>query len=469
MGAHQWDIFDENSSTTEICSSIPDLHAIRFGFLIHLDYWLVIHSSDVLIIGAGAAGLTAAADLSLSAAGMRVCMLEGRNRIGGRIFTQHTAEYPVELGAEFIHGSPPEIMRLVKQASLRLAELEWNVVRRQGGRWHDADDALSGMDQLFENMSADLPDQSFQQFLDRQDVEPEIKEQALGFVEGFHAADPSRISVHSLVKGNAADEQIERDRQFRFAGGYETLVKSIADRIDRKCYEFYLNTIVTEVQWRPGETLVRTSSGAEFRAARTLVTVPLGVLKSGSIRFNPRLPEKEKALQGLEMGPVIRVSLCFRNKFWQSQSRLRRMSFLLSDDPHFPTWWTSDPLPYPILTAWAAGHYARQLAKGSADEVVQRAVESLGNIFAMDAAHLRRELQGGFTHDWASDPFSCGAYSYAVVGGSEAGRALAMPVANTLFFAGEATDADGHNATAHGAIASGQRAAKEILAAASGT
>jgi monoamine oxidase len=416
---------------------------------------------DVLILGAGAAGLTAASELS--SAGLRVLLLEARSRAGGRIFTDHTQQYPVELGAEFIHGRPPEIFDLVKQAKLKVSELEWNALRRSDGRWHDAGQVLSGMDKLFEKMSAKAPDQSFQQFLDSVDHEPEVKEQAAGFVEGFHAADPRRVSVHSLIASTEAEEDVDGDRQFRFANGYDLLVKAITDQIKWNSCELRLDAEMTEVHWQPGEVRVKTASGIEFRASRVLITLPLGVLKAGRIRFFPALAEKERALQGLEMGPVVRASLCFRDKFWEAIPRFHDVGFIFTDDPQFPTWWTSTPLSLPILTGWAAGRYARALSDLTHDQVINRALESLANIFEMEIIRLRGQLQAGFTYDWQHDPFSCGAYSYAVVGSSHAARDLAQPIANTLFFAGEATNFHGHNGTVHGAIATGKRAAKEIL------
>jgi monoamine oxidase len=128
-------------------------------------------------------------------------------------------------------------------------------------------------------------------------------------------------------------------------------------------------------------------------------------------------------------------------------------------------WWISHPAPRPIITGWAGGRRALALATLGETERVGAALEALGAAVGVDASRLRGELRGGFCHDWQSDPFARGAYSYAGVGGRRAGTELAAPVDSTLFFAGEATQSDGRNATVHGAIASGQRAAKQVLAA----
>ncbi|HEY6251294.1 MAG TPA: NAD(P)/FAD-dependent oxidoreductase [Candidatus Angelobacter sp.] len=416
---------------------------------------------DLVIIGAGAAGLTAAHELSNS--GMRVLLLEARDRIGGRILTHHTPNYPVELGAEFIHGRPPETFDLVNKTGLRVAEMTWKLARRKGNQWVEDDPIMEDVDKLFSKMSTDEPDQSFQKFLDHVEADPEIKQQGLRFVEGFHAADPRRISVHSLVRSNQAEEKVDGNRQFRFGDGYDSLVKSISTATDRKLCELQMNTAVTAIDWQKGKVKLKTAAGNEFQASRALLTVPLSLLKAGKISFHPGLREKERALQRLEMGPVIRVSLGFRSRFWEEKEPLRGVSFVFSDEPHFPTWWTSNPLPFPILTGWAAGRYATALAGLTEEQRVNRALESLAGILDTDVERLRGELQQGLSHDWQADPFSCGAYSYSAVGGADAGHELETPVSETLFFSGEATESRGDNGTVHGAIASGKRVSKEIL------
>jgi len=419
-------------------------------------------TTDVLVIGGGIAGLAAARQLT--SAGQHVTLLEARDRLGGRIFTQRTPEYPVEMGAEFVHGRPEEILALAAEAAIPIVPVEGNFRRKINGTWTDAGRLMAKVEQLFESMPADEPDQSFQHYLDRGGASEEVRQQVLRYIEGFHAADPALISVHSLIRDNRAEEAIRRDRQFRIASGYESLVRAMKDRIDRKRCDVVLQSVVTEIHWRPGEAVARTVN-AEFHAARAIITLPLGVLKANSVVFSPALPEKQNAINFLEMGPAVHVSLCFPEKFWERQPEMADMSFLFTEDPQFPTWWTTNPLPYPILTGWAAGNHAVALGGQSNDAIVRSAVQALARILGVDDREIHRQMIGAYAHDWQSDPFSRGAYSYTVVGGIDAARALATPVAETLYFAGEATNSDGYNGTVHGAIATGYRAAQEMLQA----
>ncbi len=418
-------------------------------------------SPEVVIIGAGVAGLTAARELA--AAGVRVLVLEARDRLGGRVMTHHTADGPVELGAEFVHGAFREILGVVEEAGLRLREVGSRPGRTSGRGRRDVPNFFAAMDRLLALASAGAADESFQQLVDRVDVEPEIKGQALRLVEGYHAADPARISVQSLIRNTAADERPGAERQFRFADGYDSLIEAIFQRIDRNLCEVEQNAVVTAVEWRAKRVLLQTSAGREYTAPRVIITVPLGVLKAGGIHFTPALDGKEQALSTLEMGAVVRVSLCLSDEVWAAQEQLSADAFLFTGDPPFPVWWVSRPPPLPVVTGWAAGPNARALAARSEAERVRVAVDALPRVLGMDPMRLQKGLRGGFSHDWQADPFSRGAYSYAGVGGSSAGEELGAPLEGTIFFAGEATESDGQNGTVHGAIASARRVVKEAL------
>jgi monoamine oxidase len=417
-------------------------------------------AADVLIIGGGAAGLAAAGELTR--AGLRIALLEARDRLGGRIFTRRHAGYPVELGAEFVHGRPEEVFGLAAAAAVPIVPVDGQFRRKSRGSWAEAGHLMEEVERLFARLPNDEPDQSFQHYLDRSGASEEVKQQALRYVQGFHAADASLISVLSILRDHQAQEADDGDRQFRIPTGYDHLIRRMAERLERSRADLLLNSVVKEIVWQPGETVVRTMD-AEFRAERAIITLPLGVLRAHSVVFSPALKEKQHAIQFLAMGPVIRVSLCCKEKFWEQQKEMADLGFLFSDDPQFPTWWTSNPLPYPILTGWAAGPCALQLKGQGRQEIIEQAVHSLARITGFDVRSLQSQITGAYTHDWQADPFSCGGYSYAAVGGIDAARALGAPVAETLYFAGEATDSDGRNGTVHGAIASGERAAREAL------
>jgi monoamine oxidase len=306
------------------------------------------------------------------------------------------------------------------------------------------------------------------------------RELLASIVEGYDAADLERASEHALsMRGEPREGPGER-AQFRVASGYDRVPRWLASRLDTKRARIRLGAAATRVRWRRGEVEVTATGGGTLRARCAVVTLPAGVLQAragspGAVAFEPDPAPIRRALSGIAMGDVCRLALVFDEPFWTDPDVVARRvprgtlgegeaAFVHVPGADLPTWWSASPIQAPLVVAWTGGSAARRLLAAPREELVRRAVETLGRIWKIDPARLRRRLLDWRLHDWSADPFSRGAYSYQVVGGASAPDALARPVAGTLFFAGEATEGQ-RSGTVPGAIASGRRAARAVLRA----
>lgn len=438
---------------------------------------------DVVVVGAGAAGLAAAR--SLQDAGVEAVVVEARERIGGRVFTRRDSglRTPIELGAEFVHGRAEPLAEIVdagRLASVDIGGARWSA---RGGRLHRVDDFWERLDRVMRRLGTAGRDYSFAQFLSTKPGGRSLARErhlALQYVEGFHAADPRLASAHALAEsGSPGDDERER-RLVRIIDGYDRVVEWLAEPVVKR---IRTSAVVTRIAWERGGVSVdlqqpdgRARPSIDARAA--IVSVPLGVLKAaagdaGAIEFVPALSRKREALDQLAVGSAVRIAMRFDEMFWASEWFAKRvqtegldtLSFLHTTDRDFPVWWTRYPLRDPIAVGWCGGVRARELAASPLEEIASRAIASLGRQLGVPARKIASLVTGTWMHDWEHDPFARGAYSYQMVGGVEAPKALARPLRNTLFFAGEAADAEGSTGTVHGAIASGRRAAREVIRA----
>jgi monoamine oxidase len=435
-------------------------------------------SYDVLVIGAGAAGLAAAAELA--AARQSVLVLEARDRIGGRIWTHHEPglPVPVELGAEFIHGEPQSTFELLRQFGVPAVDAGGSHWTLQRGQLRQRADEFRQVHAALRRGRPRLRarDLSFAEFLgriERRRLTRSARDLALALVEGFDAADPALVSARSIVEewveGDALDSP-----QFRPLGGYGALLAPIARSLERRNVLLQLNSAVRGLQWRKGAVVVEgVQLGEAFRveARAAIVTLPLGVLKlpggaPGAVRFDPPLADKEAALRQLASGPVLKAVLRFREPFWERANggACRDAAFFHAPAAPFPTLWTSLPVRLPLLVAWSGGPRAARLAGGGRDAAVKAALASVRTAFGARLAG-GAALESAALHDWQRDPYARGAYGYELVNGGGARRALARPVEGTLYFAGEAADVDGEAGTVAGALNSGSAAARTLLRA----
>jgi monoamine oxidase len=429
--------------------------------------------ADVVVVGAGVAGL-AAAD-RLAGDGASVVVLEARDRIGGRVLTIRPPDVPIpiELGAEFVHGRVPETLGVADEAALLLTAVEGEHWRAQPGKREPAGDAWEPLGRVLEQLDVTrMPDQSFDAFLAAAHVDPRAAADARQYVQGFDAADPAKVSERWLALTEAAAERDGADHQYRVVSGYDRVPAWLARRLANDGANgpgnsaLRLSSPVQRIAWRRDGVTVSVSDGTTVDARATIVAVPLAVLAADDgIVFDPPLDaDKRAAMRGIATGSVVRIVVRFREAFWDDMG-FNRLGFLHTADPAIPVWWTSYPLRTSLLVGWVGGPKATALATVDTDAIFDRALQGLATQLDVDRRDLDRLAVEHWYHDWERDPYARGAYTYGLVNAVDAPRALAQPVAGTLFFAGEATDAEGRSGTVHGAIASGRRAADEVRAA----
>ena len=412
---------------------------------------------DAIVVGAGAAGLMAARDLVRG--GRSVLVLEASDRIGGRIRTIHDprAGAPIELGAEFVHGDAPVTTRLLDEARLATVSVAGEHVRADRGAHTPMGAEWKRMARLFERIDASRKeDRSFQDFLDERPGGARMaaeRELAFGFVQGFEAADTTRISEKSLAQQGDPTEGALAAR--RIVRGYDALVdhlrRDVSDHVR-------LRTAVTRIAWSDEGVRVSDAKGAEHRARAVVVTVPLPVLQDDDLRIEPAVPALHRAASRLVMGHVARVSVVVKERFWEKKHA--ELSYLHTPTRPITVWWTQHPIAVPVLTAWTGGPPALDVLRSGDVEGV--ALDELARAFRLRRARVDAMVEATYTHDWTREPHVRGAYSYVGVGGASAPRALTRPIGGTVFIAGEATETE-NGGTVEAALASGARAARQVL------
>jgi monoamine oxidase len=401
-----------------------------------------------------------------------VLVVEARDRVGGRIWT----DGPVELGAEFVHGRPAATLELLTEAGIVNVSAEGEHWEGQGGRFEPMADRLGPLHRMFDPLLRVVGDLSVATALDRALAgNPAIGPAAAAMrrlVEQFDAADPARASLVAILKEWSGGATVEAN-QGRPGGGYGRLIDQLVRTIDLGRIELRLRTVVRVVRWSSagvGLDLEWQGDPSRVQARAAIITLPLGVLQSpvddpAAVRFDPLLRDKESALRGLAMGPVLKVLLRYGERFWESAAagRYREAAFFHSDEVTFRTFWTALPARTSWLTGWLAGPPAAELSAETDELICRRAAESVQRLFR-EEGNVSALLRESRLHNWQRDPRARGGYSYVTVGGAGARAELARPLAGTLFFAGEATEDSGEAGTVAGAIMSGTRAAEEFLA-----
>ena len=417
--------------------------------------------ADIIIIGAGAAGLTAAR--LLAGKGKAVTVLEARDRIGGRIHTTRSDGFsiPVEHGAEFIHGDLTETLSLVKETNVKLKKSKGRVYSINGGQleksdlFPDVDIVMKKLDHLQE----DMPMGNFLQRYFGGSHYEQLRQSVTRMVQGLDAADVSKASAFGLRDEWSSEDE---SKQYHLVGGYGTLIDFLHRQAEEAGVLFVFNTVVKDVRWDRNHVEVVTQDG-KYSGGKLITTIPPAVLRTGSVRFTPSIPRQMDEIQKIETGGVIKFLFEFSEPVWERECfrSLPNLHFLFSD-AFVPTWWTQPSSDVPLLTGWLSGPVTQTLNMD--DEVLlQSGYQSLGYLLGCTGDQLKNHVKATKVINWLADPWARGAYAYKTVTTAHALEVLSRPVEDTIYFAGEAFYGGPEMGTVEAALSSGKTVAAQCL------
>ncbi|KAF3510903.1 hypothetical protein F2Q69_00002161 [Brassica cretica] len=432
-------------------------------------------SPSVIVVGSGFAGISAAR--TLQDASFQVTVLESRDRIGGRVHTDYSFGFPVDLGASWLHGvckeNPlaPVIGRLglplyrtsgdnsvlydhdlesyalfdmdgnqVPQELVREVGVTFKQILEEVKKVRDEEDADMSISQAFSIVFSRKPK------LKLEGLAHNVLQWYLCRMEGWFAADADTISVQCWDQ-----EELLPGGHGLMVRGYRPVINTLAKGLDIR-----LNHRVTKIVRQYNGVKVTTEDGKTFVADAAVIAVPLGVLKSGTITFEPKLPDwKQEAINQLGVGNMNKIILHFEKVFWPQVELLGMAAETSYGCSYFLN--LHKATGHPVLVYMSAGQLARDIEKMSDEAAASFVVMQLKRIFpdAMDPVQY-------LVSRWGSDVNSLGSYSYDVVGKPhDLSERLRVPVDN-LFFAGEATSSS-FAGSVHGAYSSGLMAAEECM------
>ena len=432
-----------------------------------------MNNEQIIILGAGAAGLMAAKELT--AKGGRVTVLEARDYLGGRIHTLYGAPFAThaELGAEWVHGDLPVSLALLQEAGLPYHKTGGKMWQSRDGQLRQEGHQVEHWELFEEKLEEQKTDTTLDVFLQEyfgEDKYEGVRQSARRYASGFDTADPARASVLALKEEWLGEDE----NQYRPDTGYQPMINYLADKCREQGAKIIASAVAQQILHDEDGVTVITDDGVSYSGDKLIITLPIGVLQAaagekGAISFSPALPETKHAIDGMAMGAIIKVLLQFKEAFWEhaevtekAGKSMAGFGFIISDQV-IPTYWTQNPEKSALLTGWLGGPEAAVLKDAADDHILALTIQSLGKIFDMQEADIRNLLSGAEVMNWTADPYSRGSYSYATVHTAEARKVLTAPINGAIYFAGEGLYDGPEMGTVEAALASGKKIAEIIL------
>lgn len=413
---------------------------------------------DIIIVGAGIAGLTVAREL---AGKYNITILEASGRAGGRIATYNGSEFPcpVEGGAEFIHGKLKHTLKLLKEAGIEYVPVKGKMYSAEKGKWKEQHDMIEGWDKLLKKMKKAEKDSTMQDFLLQyfgEDKYTALRRHAANYTEGFDVADTRKVSAKALYK----EWSNEEEALFRIPKGHGAVIDFLVKQGEKNGVRIIYNAPVKQIDREKGSAVVYTADENKYCCSKVIIATPLSALQQTaatcSINFTPPIDETIEASRQVGLGTVVKVILLFKECFWKKDA-----GFIFSDEI-IPTWWTQLPNKVPLLTGWVGGPKAEALSDEMDEPILQKALTSLSNIFQIPVEELSSKLQSYKIFNWLKNEWAMGAYSYHTPNSAKALKVLNKPIDKTIFFCGEALYDGTSPGTVEAAIVNAKKAVEKL-------
>lgn len=419
---------------------------------------------SMIIVGGGAAGLMTAYELSKHK--IQVTVLEAKSRLGGRIHTlrDNSFSQPIETGAEFIHGDLPGTLGLLKEAGIKYHVINDKMFHLEKGRLKKQRGFTDDWNILMKQMASIKEDMSLGDFLKRyfyEDRYAELRDSVKDFAGGFDLADITTASIKALYKEWSDD----MGNQYRIDGGYKKLVDYLETQCKNNGCGFSTGCCAKKISWQKNEVNILTMCSRFYKGDKVILTVPVSVLQAdvhseNYIEFEPSISRHIQAARDIGFGSVIKIILEFNDPFWKEKKSNAGFIFM---NEQVPTWWTQLPVDNSILTGWLGSEKANSLKDNTDEEILQIALQSLSNAFAIPVEVLKLNLKASKIANWCKEADINGGYSFNTVKSVEAKKVLHQPVNDTIFFAGEALFEGAPGGTVEAALTSAKKTAQQVL------
>lgn len=404
---------------------------------------------DVIVVGAGASGLGCARDLVRG--GLRVLVIEARDRVGGRIHTIRDRGV-VEAGAEFVHGEKAATWEIITKSGSKTEEWQAEDPGKRlfvrGGEMLDSASLGAEIAKIHEAICAYSGSEiSVADIIHGQHQSEDARFFAARQLADIESAEPDQLSAPGFnQEQNLASNGA---RNFWIRDGYSRIVEHLATGL-----KLVLSHPVARIQWREGGVIVESNKGATFAGRRLVLTIPIGVMRRGLL-FDPALPpELTKAVHAIGFGNSTKLTV------WLDDLKALPDFALLDSDGMFGHFWPRAFGPVRVLVGFSGGKRADQLTAMGEEAAIQIGMEELSRAFG---SIITNKITAARHFTWSDDPYAMGSYSYPAIGAGSACTVLRQPVADTIYYTGEAANDQGHGATVHGAIEAGRMTAAQIL------